>query len=97
MTKYWIEATSQHKMVYCVESDVPLNAAAIQDLIDNGSLPEVGQKWLGEKIVGIREVDDETYLAKYDELNPDLVNLANEEKLEDVVNLTRLNEGTVDE
>jgi hypothetical protein len=60
MTKiYLVETQSIQKMTYIIESEKEISNATIQEKLMEGTLSEADQQWMGETIIGVREVSVE--------------------------------------
>jgi len=78
MPKYLVEALSQYRMVYVVDTE---NAEWAKDSVAAEEVQEFGQDWLGETIVSAREIDDDEAIRVHDELNDYLKGWTREQKL----------------
>jgi hypothetical protein len=79
---FLIEAVAQYRMVYCVDADT---AAQAQSCVTQGHVPqELAQKYLGEQIIDVRQVEQSEILRVHDELNPWRDTWSTEQKLTDV-------------
>lgn len=57
MTKYYlVDTVSTHRFNYIVSAEGEISNAAVQEQLETGNLKELHQEFLGEHIVGIREV-----------------------------------------
>ena len=78
MPKYLVEALSQYRMVYVVDTDQQDWA---EEMVWADEVPEFGQKHLGEIVVSSREVTDEECIHVHDEINDYLKQWTREQKL----------------
>jgi len=78
MPKFLVEALSQYRMVYVVDTE---KAEWAKDSVAAEEVQEFGQDWLGETIVSAREVDDDEAIRVHDELNDYLKDWTRQQKL----------------
>ncbi len=78
MPKYLVEALSQYRMVYVIDTE---NAEWAKDSVAAEEVHEFGQDWLGEMIISAREIDDDEAIRVHDELNDYLKDWTREQKL----------------
>lgn len=78
MPKFIVEALSQYRMVYVVDTD---NAGWAMDSVAAEEVAEFGQHWLGETILSVREADDQELIRVFDEVNDYLTSWTPEQKL----------------
>ncbi len=78
MPKYLVEAISQYRMVYVVDTD---SQSSAEDSVHMGDADEFGQMHLGEMVISSREVDDVECIRVHDELNEYLIDWTPEQKL----------------
>jgi hypothetical protein len=78
MPKYLVEAISQYRMVYVIETE---NANWAEDTVAAEEAEEFGQQWLGETILSSREIDDAEAIRVHDEMNDYLKSWTPEMKL----------------
>jgi hypothetical protein len=78
MPKYIVEALSQFRIVYAIDTDKKEWA---EDTVTMEEAEEFGQMHLGEMIVSSREVDDDELIRIHDELNDYLKEWTREKKL----------------
>ena len=78
MPKYLVEALSQYRMVYVVDTDQQDWA---EEAVWLEEVPEFGQMHLGEMVISSREVTDEDCVRVHDELNDYLKDWTREQKL----------------
>lgn len=78
MPKYLVEALSQYRMVYVIDTEKKDWA---EDSVSMDEPNEFGQMHLGEVILSTREVTDGECLRVHDELNEYLSNWTDEMKL----------------
>jgi hypothetical protein len=94
MSKYvLVETLSQYRMRYVIEvpddhndGEVPCSAITwAEDTVTMEEMKEFSQKWLGETIIGSREIDKPEILRLCDEDNGYLTSWTDEEKIERLV------------
>lgn len=94
MSKYvLVETLSQYRMRYVIEvpddhNDKEFPCTAIQwaeDTVTMEEMKEFSQKWLGETIIGSREIDKPEILRLCDEDNSYLTSWTDEGKIERLV------------
>ena len=78
MPKFLVEALSQYRMVYVVDTE---KAEWAMDSVAAEEVQEFGQQWLGETIVSAREVDEDEAIRVHDELNDYLKSWTRQQKL----------------
>lgn len=78
MPKYLVEALTQYRIVYVVDTDKKEWA---EETVWLDEAEEFGQMHLGEIVVSSREVDDDECIRIHDELNDYLVGWTREQKL----------------
>jgi hypothetical protein len=78
MPKFLVEALSQYRMVYVVDTEKKEWA---EDTVHMQEAGEFGQMYLGEMVVSSREIDDDEVIRVHDELNEYLVHWTREQKL----------------
>jgi hypothetical protein len=78
MPKYLVEALTQYRMVYVVDTDQQDWA---EETVWAGEASEFGQMHLGEVVVSSREVDDDECVRVHDEINDYLKDWTREQKL----------------
>jgi hypothetical protein len=78
MPKYLVEALSQYRMVYVVDTDQQDWA---EEMVWADEVPEFGQMHLGELVVSSREVTDEECIRVHDEINDYLKEWTRDQKL----------------
>jgi hypothetical protein len=59
---YVVETVSTFKMKYVVQTDKEIKQTELQRLIDEGRVPELDQVFLGERITGVYENEDFSFL-----------------------------------
>lgn len=64
MKYYLIQTLSQHSLHYLVSTEEAISNAQIQEAIEIGEVKEFNQEFLGEKVVGLREIS-EAEMNKY--------------------------------
>lgn len=78
MPKFIVEALSQYRMVYYIESETQEQAELA---VNNGDVgDEFGQQHLGEFVISSREVDNKEVIRLFDELNYYLADRRSEEE-----------------
>jgi len=78
MPKFLVEALSQYRMVYVVDTEKKEWA---EDTVHMQEAGEFGQMYLGEMVVSSREIDDDEVIRVHDELNEYLVGWTRDQKL----------------
>jgi len=78
MPKFLVEALSQYRMVYVIDTEKKEWA---EDTVYMQEADEFGQMHLGEMVVSSREIDDDEAIRVHDELNEYLVHWTREQKL----------------
>lgn len=78
MPKYLVEALSQFRVVYVIDTEKKEWA---EDTVHMDEAGEFGQMHLGEMIISSREVDDDEAVRIHDELNDYLKDWTREQKL----------------
>ena len=78
MPKFLVEALSQYRMVYVIDTEKKDWA---EDTVHMQEADEFGQMHLGEMVVSSREIDDDEAIRVHDELNDYLVEWTREQKL----------------
>ena len=78
MPKFLVEAISQYRMVYVIDT---VDAQRATDIVACYSPDEFGQQWLGETILSSREIDDAEAIRVHDEMNDYLKDWTPEMKL----------------
>lgn len=78
MPKFLVEALSQYRMVYVIDTE---KAEWAKDSVVCEEVQEFGQQWLGETIVSSREINDDEVIRVHDELNDYLTEWTREQKL----------------
>lgn len=78
MPKFLVEALSQYRMVYVIDTEKKEWA---EDTVHMEEAGEFGQMYLGEMVVSSREIDDDEVIRVHDELNEYLVGWTREQKL----------------
>lgn len=78
MPKFLVEALSQYRMVYVIDTEKKEWA---EDTVHMQEAEEFGQMHLGEMVVSSREIDDDEAIRVHDELNEYLVDWTREQKL----------------
>jgi len=78
MPKFLVEALSQYRMVYVIDTEKKEWA---EDTVHMQEAGEFGQMYLGEMVVSSREIDDDEVIRVHDELNEYLVHWTREQKL----------------
>lgn len=87
MPKYLVEALSQFRIVYVIETEKKDWA---EDTVNMLEAEEFGQMHLGEMIISSREVDDDEAVRIHDELNDYLKGWTREQKLARVHKVVKL-------
>jgi hypothetical protein len=78
MPKYLVEALTQYRMVYVVDTEQQEWA---EEAVWSEEVPEFGQKHLGEIVISSREVDDDECIRIHDEVNEYVKEWTREQKL----------------
>lgn len=78
MPKYLVEALSQFRIVYVIDTE---KKSWAEDTVAAEEAEEFGQMHLGEMIVSSREIDDDEAVDIHDELNDYLKDWTREQKL----------------
>jgi hypothetical protein len=78
MPKFLVEALSQYRMVYVIDTE---KKEWSEDTVHMQEAGEFGQMYLGEMVVSSREIDDDEVIRVHDELNEYLVHWTREQKL----------------
>jgi hypothetical protein len=69
---YLIQTQSAFKIQYAVATETDPQNGHLQALVDDGTLHEVSQNFLGEKIVGMQELTQDELFAKIAEQFPEI-------------------------
>jgi hypothetical protein len=78
MSKFLVEAISQFRIVYVVDTETQSLA---EDAVHLEKVEEFGQAHLGEMVVSSRLIDDDEAIRIHDELNSYLIEWTREQKL----------------